>query len=77
MLTNWFLMDVTKSSGSSGARRGQHGEGHSEGVNDDLYGHCLVPETVEGVHASMLSLRYLWVCTMTTTCIWLLREECI
>ena len=52
-------MDVTKSSGSSGVRRGKHGEGHSEGVNDDLYGHWLVPETTEGVHASMISLRYL------------------
>ena len=44
-------MDVTKSSGSSGARRGQHGGGHSEGVNDDFYGHWLVPETIEGVKA--------------------------
>ena len=29
VLTNWFLMDVTKSSGSCGARRGQHRGGHS------------------------------------------------
>ena len=29
VLTNWFLMDVTKSSGRCGARRGHHRGGHS------------------------------------------------
>ena len=41
-------MDVTKSSGSCGARRGQHRGCHSEGVSDDFHGHWLVQETARG-----------------------------